>query len=247
MLLILGLVSFVGWSISMLSGGGSTLILIPLVNLLCGAQAVAPVVSIGILVSNTQRSLFYWRKIDWSVVGWYSVGAIAGGLLGAYAFTQINLAWLQIEIGLALLLMGANYWFGRQEQEPTFTVQTWQFLPMGFLNAFGSGLIGSTGPIMNPAYLNYGLVKEEMIATKAVSGAFVHIIKIVAYAALGVLSSPYVLYGLLIGGMAIPANWLGRLILHRMSNDQFQHVVWMFVGVSGFLMLWGQRQLLFLG
>ena len=245
MLLILGLVSFVGWSISMLSGGGSTLILIPLVNLLFGAQAVAPVVSIGILVSNTQRSFFYWREIDWPVVGWYSAGAIVGGLLGAYAFTQINLAWLQIVIGLALLLMVVNYWFGRQEH--TFNVQAWQFLPMGFLNAFGSGLIGSTGPIMNPAYLNYGLVKEEMIATKAISGAFVHIIKIAAYVALGVMNFPYLIYGLMIGGMAIPANWLGRLVLHKMSNDQFQQVVWMFVGISGFLMLWGQRQLLFIG
>ncbi|MCG8364842.1 MAG: sulfite exporter TauE/SafE family protein [Pseudanabaenales cyanobacterium] len=245
MLLILGLVSFVGWSISMLSGGGGALILIPLVNLLLGAQAVAPVVSIGILVSNTQRTLVFWRQIDWSVVGWYSAGAIGGGVLGAYTFTQINLAWLQIMIGLALLLMGANYWLGSQER--IFNIQTWQFLPMGFLNAFGSGLIGSTGPIMNPAYLNYGLVKEEMIATKAVSGAFVHIIKIVAYAALGALSSAYLIYGLLIGCVAIPANWLGQLALDKMSNDQFQQVVWTFVGLSGLLMLWGQRQLLSLG
>ena len=245
MLLILGLVSFVGWSISMLSGGGSTLVLIPLVNLLFGAQAVAPVVSIGILVSNAQRTLVFWRKIDWPVVGWYSAGAIAGALLGAYAFTQINLSWLQIIIGLALLLMGGNYWLGRQEQ--SFTVKTWQFLPMGFLNAFGSGLIGSTGPIMNPAYLNYGLVKEEMIATKAVTGTFVHIIKIASYSALGALSFPYLIYGLIIGFVAIPANWLGQLVLRKMSNEQFQQVVWMFVGLSGFMMLWGQRQLLFLG
>ena len=245
MLLILGLVSFVGWSISMLSGGGSTLILIPLINLLFGAQAVAPIISIGILVSNTQRTLCFWRNIDWPIVGWYSPGAIAGALLGAFAFTQINLSWLQIVIGLALILMVVNYWLGSQER--AFTVQTWQFLPMGFLNAFGSGLIGSTGPIMNPAYLNYGLVKEEMIATKAISGTFIHIIKIAVYIALGAFSFSYLSYGLMIGCVAIPANWLGKIALHKMSNDQFRQVVWMFIGLSGFLMLWGQRQLLFLG
>lgn len=245
MLLILGLVSFVGWSISMLSGGGGTLMLIPLVNFMFGAQAVAPVISIGILMSNAQRTLVFWRQIDWPVVSWYSVGAIVGALLGSYAFTQLNLAWLQIMIGLAMLIMVVNYWFG--DQERTVAIQTWQFLPMGFLNAFGSGLIGSTGPIMNPAYMNYGLVKEEMIATKAVNGTFIHVIKVAIYALFGAFSFPYLIYGLMVGCAAIPANWLGQIALRKMSNDQFQQVVWIFVGISGLLMLWGQRQVLLWG
>ncbi|MEO1620324.1 MAG: sulfite exporter TauE/SafE family protein, partial [Cyanobacteria bacterium J06632_3] len=124
---------------------------------------------------------------------------------------------------------------------PTISYKAWYFLPLGFLNAIASGLIGSTGPLLNPAYLSYGLEKESMIATRAASLTLTHVVKIVAYVALGVLSPNLVGYGLIIGGAALPANWLGRKVLEKMSPAQFQKAVVGFVGLSGVWMLWQQR------
>jgi hypothetical protein len=72
---ILFAASFVAWFLSMLAGGGSPFILIPLISLLLGAQVVAPVITVGLLVGNTQRGLFFWRQIDWTVTAWYIPGA----------------------------------------------------------------------------------------------------------------------------------------------------------------------------
>jgi uncharacterized protein len=247
-LILLGLVSFAAWFISMLAGGGSPFVLIPLVNGLFGSQAVAPVITTGMLVGNAQRTLFFWRDVNWPVTWWYTPGAIAGAGLGAYTLTRIHLEYLQLLIALVLLLMVANYCFDRWagQQQRSFVVKTWQFLPLGFLYAFLSGLVGSTGPIMNPIYLNYGLVKEQMIATKSLNVVVVHVAKIIAYGALGMLSLPYLAYGLVIGLAGLPANWLGKMVLDKMSNEQFQHAVLGFVAVSGVVMLWQQRQFLFL-
>jgi hypothetical protein len=44
----------------------------------------------------------------------------------------------------------------------------------------------------------------------------------------------------------LPANWLGKFVLDKMSNEQFQNAVLAFVAVSGAVMLWQQRQFLFL-
>lgn len=105
----------------------------------------------------------------------------------------------------ALTVVG--YWLGKKEH--TFTVHAWQFLPVGFLYPFISGLIGSKGSAVNPFYLNYGLIKEQMIATKAANIVVVHVVKIVTYAAFGALTTQYLGYGLIIGLTAIPANCLG--------------------------------------
>lgn len=227
----------------MIAGGGSPLVLIPLVSFLYGSQAVAPVITTGMLLGNIQRLFYFWKDIDWEVTLWQLPGVITGSILGAFALSYINLEALQVVIGVALLLMVANYWFGKQE-ETTFTIKTWQFLPLGFGNSFASGLIGSTGPIMNPAYINYGLLKEAMVATKAANIILAHVIKLCAYASLGTLSKEYVIYGVVIGAAALPANWLGQLVLSRMSNDLFKQVTFIFIAVSGVLMLWEQRQFL---
>jgi len=226
----------------MIAGGGSPLVLIPLVSFLYGSQAVAPVITTGMLLGNIQRLFYFWQEIDWEVTLWQLPGVITGSILGAFALSYINLEGLQIMIGVALLVMVVNYWFGKQEQ--TFTIKTWQFLPLGFGNSFASGLIGSTGPIMNPAYLNYGLLKEKMVATKAANIILAHVIKLCAYASLGTLSKPYILCGVVIGTAAIPANWLGQRVLSRMSNDLFKQATIVFIGISGVLMLWEQRQFL---
>ncbi|NJK41340.1 MAG: sulfite exporter TauE/SafE family protein [Acaryochloridaceae cyanobacterium SU_2_1] len=239
---IVGIVSFLSWLISMVAGGGSPLVLIPLISFFYGSQAVAPVITLGLLLGNIQRLYYFWQDIDWQITLWQLPGVLTGSVLGAFIFTRIHLEGLQVVIGLALLLMVANYWFGSREL--TFTVKLWYFLPFGFCNALASGVIGSTGPIMNPAYLNYGLVKEGMIATKAANILLCHLIKLAAYAAFGALTKPYLIYGLVIGATALPANWLGRLILRQMSNDLFTEVMFVFIAVSGLLMVWEQRQFL---
>lgn len=240
-LFLLSSVSFAAWFVSMLVGGGSPLILIPMVTLLLGAQSVAPVLTIGSVLGNAQRSALLWKHIDWSLTLWQVPGVIVGSVLGAYAFTKIEAEGLQVFIAIALLYMVVHSLLSSRINLPSITFRVWYFLPLGFLNAVASGLVGSTGPILNPAYLSYGLEKEQMVATRAASLTLTHIVKIATYTALGVLSPTLVGYGLIIGCSALPANWLGRKVLEKMSADQFQLAVVSFVGISGIWMLWQQR------
>lgn len=235
--------SFVAWFFSMLAGGGSPLVLIPLLTVLLGTQAVAPVITTGLLIGNTQRGFFFWKEIDWKVTAWYLPGCLVGAVLGAYALTWVQMDWLQILIGIALLGMVLNYWLGRvlKLSDRKLTVKAWHFLPAAFFNAVGSALIGSTGPIMNPLYFSYGLEKEAMIATKSSNKTFLHVIKLASYGVLGMLQPNHIGYGLVIGAAAMPANWLGKWVLERMTNEQFRQLVFAFVAVSGVLMIWEQR------
>ena len=254
---LLAIASFASWFLSMLAGAGSPLVLIPLVTWLCGSAAVAPVLTLGMLLGNGQRVVMFWPRIDWQLTRWYMPGAIGGAVLGAYLLSLIKLDWLQWVIAIALIAMAVRHWYtDRQKDQASASSESpsaplsepwkcpdWAFLPCAFLNAIGSALIGSTGPILNPLYLNYGLVKEDMIATKAFHNASLHIIKLAAYFYFGTITSEHITYGLVIGAAALPGNWAGQEILKRMSPDQFKQAAFAFIAFSGVVMLWRQTAL----
>ena len=232
-------VSWVGWLLSTLAGGGSPLILIPAVSFLLGASAVPPVITTGMLLGNTQRIFLYWREIDWQLMGWYLPGAVVGSIFGAFVFTQLQFQWLSLLLGVFLVTSTLTY--GLTKKVQVFPMRAWYFLPAGFVYAFLSGVIGSTGPLLNPFYLQYGLVKEALIATKSAHVVVVHGVKLIAYAAFGVLTLPYLGYGLVIGIGALPGNLLGQRVLPQMGEKRFRELVIAFVGLSGILLLWEQR------
>lgn len=238
----LALVSFASWLISTLAGGGSPLVLIPFVNFSLGAATVPPIITIGMLLGNCQRVLLFWQFIDWKVTGWYLPGAIAGAVLGAYTFTQIHLEWLQLIIGLFLVTSFFN--LKGDNKPPVFQVRAWHFLPAGFFYAFISGIIGSSGPILNPFYLNYGLVKEKMVSTKAINVVIIHIAKLGTYAAFSNLDLQLIGYGLIIGIAAFPGNIFGSYILQKMNDGLFRQFVFISMGITGGLMVWQQREFL---
>lgn len=120
-ILFLGLVSFVAWLVSTLAGGGSPFMLIPLVNLMLGAASVPPVITIGMFLGNAHRIMLFWREVDWKLTIWYAPGAIFGAMLGAYIYTQIHLDWLQLLIGIFLVI--SIFGFGLEQKETTFKVK----------------------------------------------------------------------------------------------------------------------------
>ncbi|HEX7051809.1 MAG TPA: sulfite exporter TauE/SafE family protein [Longimicrobiales bacterium] len=238
--LAIALAAFVSWIVSTVGGGGGALLLVPAVGFLVGAQAVAPVVTLASLAGGLSRSALFWRSIDWRIVRWYLPGAIVGAVAGASAFTAARAEWLQIIVGLFLISTVWQYRFGKRAR--AFRVRLWWFLPAGLVVSFFSGLIGATGPVLNPLYLNIGVVKEEMIGTKTVSSLVMHVIKLGTYTALGALTGRLFLYGAVAGVAAAAASWVGRRVLGRITEERFRQVVIAVMVVSGIAMVWGQRE-----
>jgi uncharacterized protein len=242
-IITLFLAGSLGWFFSTLAGGGSPLILLPVLGWFLDAAVIPPVLTTGMLLGNLQRMGMYWKEIDWPSTVWYLPGAIIGSTLGAFVFANIQLQWLPLVLGIFLVVSSVSQLF--QQNNPFFKIRTWYFMPAGLIYSFLSGLVGSTGPMLNLFYINYGLVKEPMVATKSVHMVAVHVAKLIAYAAFGVLHLPFLGYGLLLGFAAWPGNWLGQQILRRMTTAQFKQVVMLFVSMSGLLLIWRERGVVF--
>ena len=241
----LTLTSVVSWFVSTLSGGGSSLLIMPFIGLFLGAKAIAPVTTIGAILGNGERMIAYRQHVKWDVVFWEMPGAFLGSFAGAFVLTKISVRLVALTVGIFLLvsalifLLKTFYPQADQDDSSGFQLkfdQAWYFLPAGVLYGFLSGVIGSLGPVLVPFYIGYGLEKQELLGTQATTRMVIHITKVFAYTLFGVLNSSHLVYGLIMGVAAFPGNWLGHHVLMRISEQTFRRIVMFFVLVSGLLM-----------
>jgi len=238
----LGPVSILSWFVSTIAGGGSSLLLMPIIGFFLGAAAIAPVTTVGGIFGNIERVIAYRNRIHWGIVLWEAPGAIVGSVIGAFTLAQIQVEWIGIFVALFLIGSALSYFLknlkpSSEAPKQQFLIQTWYFLPAGFIYAILSGIIGSMGSLLAPMYIGFGLQKEELLATQALTRAIIHIVKVFAYSFFGILVTQHIIYGLVTGLTAIPGNWLGHLALQRISEMQFRQLVMIFILVSGLIIL----------
>ncbi|MCH7403403.1 sulfite exporter TauE/SafE family protein [Belliella kenyensis] len=227
--------AFIVFILSTLTGGGASLLLMPLVAVVVGVKAVAPVMAISIGLSSTSKVAFFWRDIDWKLFAWLFPSTIIGSILGARLFASLSSDYLQILIGLLLVSTVVQF---RKPKKSKFKIKAWHFAPMGLVVAFLSGLIGGVGPLMNSAYLNYGISKESLLGTRSANAIILHITKIISYAYFGYVTGEVLKYGILIGVTSMVAVYIGKIILSKMSDLFFRQIVVASMVLSGILMLW---------
>ncbi len=242
-ILILVFISgIIAFTISTISGGGGLLMLIPFFNFLVGASKTAPIVNLGGLISRPTRILIFWKHIVWKVFWYYVPTAMLGAFIASWWFTSIKIVWLQIFIALFLISTIFQYKFGKKAR--TFQVKLWYFIPLGFLVSIIGTFTGGMGPVLNPFYLNAGITKESLIATKSVNSFFLGLAQISSYTFFGILNKDLILYGIVLGLGATIGNLIGKKLLQKMTPQQFRIWVIAIMVISGIVLLYKSIQAL---
>ncbi|PPL00179.1 hypothetical protein SAMN05444682_10956 [Parapedobacter indicus] len=225
----------VSYMISTLSGGGGSLLLVPILNFLIGGRATAPVVNLGNLIGEPVRLIMFWKHINWKISKYYVIPAVCGTLLSAWLFSTVRLEWLRLIVGLFLISTVFQYRFGKIKR--SFPMTSKWFGPLGFVIGFFSTLIGAVGPVLNPFYLNYGIEKEPMIATKTANSFMVGLVQISSYTALGNLHGKLWVYGFVLGAGASVGNWVGKAYLKKINGTFFRKLVIAVMVISGIILI----------
>lgn len=233
------LAGFASWAISTLSAGGGSVIMVAAASTLLAGHSIAPVIAFTSLMATPTRIALFWRHIDWRVVRRYLPGAIAGAVVGGWLFTRASAHLLEVCVGLFLVSTAWQFRLG--ERARAFRMRLRWFVPLSFASGTISAMVGASGLLSNPFYLSYGMVKERMVATRAVNSLAIQLSKIGAYAAFGALNWDLFLHGLSGGAGAALAIWMCRPWLHRMQARHFRQLVVFVMLGGGLLILWHQR------
>ncbi|PPK88093.1 hypothetical protein CLV84_1057 [Neolewinella xylanilytica] len=224
--------------LSTVAGGGGSLVLVPVLNWLIGMGQTAPVLNLGTLIGRPARLVIFWKHIHWRIVAYYAPAAIIGAWLGGYLFATFRLEWLQLLVGVFLISTVWQYRFGKRER--SFAMQRWWFVPLGLLVSVLGTIIGALGPVLNPFYLNTGLDKEDLVATKTANSFLMGLSQLGSYTFFGLLTGELWTYGLALGIGATVGNLIGKRFLAGMKSLTFRRILLAFTFVSGVLLLYGQ-------
>ncbi len=234
LIFVLGIAAFI---LSTISGGGGALVLVPILNWLIGVSNTAPVLNLGSFLGRPARLIIFWKHIQWRVFLYYAPAAIVGAVMSSWLFSSFRIWWLQVVVGLFLISTIWQFRFGKKEK--SFHVSLWYFAPIGLLVSVLSTIIGALGPVLNPFYLNYGLEKEQLIATKTANSFLMGISQISSYAFFGLLHNQLWVYGIALGMGATIGNIVGKRFLFTMKRTTFRKWLIALMVVSGVLLIYG--------
>ena len=225
---------------------GGVLLMAVLVTLL-------PVASAMILhgavqaASNGARFLFLREHVMWAILPFYAIGALLAVLL------FIALAFVP-DPALVLILVGSFPWLAR-------IVPTLRGLDVrrpvtgaacGATVTAAQLLAGASGPLLDAFYLRTEVDRRSIVATKALTQAAGHIVKIGYYtwvsdAVLDESSLAGVPVWLIGTGivLAVVGARIGTWLLEKFDDRQFRRVTgWVILGLGALCIVKGARDLL---
>jgi len=230
---------FAFW-ISAICGGGASLILIPILNLLLPSSVVPFSLTIGTFTSSASRIMVFKKHINWKIFFWFVPASIPAVLLGAYLIKYINPNYLQILVAFFLIINLPELFKSKKSNVSSEkNYSKFILLIIGFCAGLISGITGAIGLLFNRFYLRFGLKKEEIIATRAVNEIFLHFIKLVIYISLGLYSRTALWLGLTIAVATIVSSYTMRFILPYLSEFLFRKIGYGAMVLSGIILFTG--------
>ena len=225
---------------------GGVLLMAVLVTLL-------PVASAMILhgavqaASNGARFLFLREYVMWGILPFYAVGALLAVLL------FVSAAFVP-DPALVLILVGSFPWLARlvptlrglDVRRPVTGVACGAAVTAAQL------LAGASGPLLDAFYLRTEVDRRSIVATKALTQAAGHVIKIGYYAwvtdavvdEFSVADVPIWLIGAGIV-LAVAGARIGTRLLEKFDDRQFRRVTgWVILGLGALCIVKGARDLL---
>ncbi|WP_312076874.1 sulfite exporter TauE/SafE family protein [Chryseobacterium sp.] len=228
--------------ISAICGGGASLILIPILNLILPASVVPFSLTVGTFSSSASRIAVFRKHINWKIFFWFVPFSIPAVFAGAWLIKYINPNYLQLIVSVFLMINLPELFKSKKSEDSEKPYPKFLLAIIGVCAGFVSGITGAIGLLFNRFYLKFGLTKEEIVATRAANEIFLHTIKIIIYISLGLFSQQALWIGLAIALGAIISSFTVKYILPYLSEFIFRKIGYGAMVISGIVLFAGTGQ-----
>ena len=194
-------------------GGG-----ILLIAVMAGSLPISVLIPVHGLVqlgSNSNRAIMTFRYIDWSMVKFFSLGALCGAGLASFIVVQLPLVIIQVSVAVFILFLVWGNKPKTQDMNPVGRSL------VGFTTTLISMFVGATGPLVAAFVHRNNYDKMQIIATMASCLTLQHGLKAFVFAVVGFSFFQWV--GL-IGAMIVSGvcgTYIGLKFLKKIPADKF--------------------------
>jgi uncharacterized membrane protein YfcA len=223
--------------IGSVTGGGVTVILLPVLVLRFGIYKAMPIITIALFAASASRVAAYRRGIALPVVAWFSLGSVPLAAAGSYLFTVSAPDILTRLLGLFLVVMVI---VRRVRPKPPAAFPVVWFLPLGAAFGFLTGISAAVATILAPFLLGFGLRKGGYVGTLGLNVFVIQIVKLFVFGGRDFLHTPVLIHGALLTPCMILGTLLGKQLLDRLSERLFVFVIEAIMTLAGwYFFLWG--------
>ncbi len=237
LLVFLALAAFVTAILHSVGGFAGALLMSVAISPVIGVKMAVPLVSVAMVVSHGLRAFVFRNTVDWKIFALIFSVALPFILLGVYTYVGLSEASVGLCLGTVLLItLPLRRYLKNREIVVPKAVIAMVAVPYGFLSgaSFGMGLL------LGPFILGAGLSGEVLIATLAVQGFMLNLIKAIAFGISPLLGASEIALGIGMGLCTFPGHYIGRKLVRRSSKATHIKVLEavMVIGALYFISRW---------
>jgi len=190
------------------------------------------------MVANGWRAYLLKDAILWPIFWRYMIGAVLGIALLFFVVWRPDKTAIYFILSLIpIIVWMPKRWFHldiRKRGQAEFT---------GFIVQAMNTLAGVAGPLLDVFFVRTDMTRQQIVATKSATQSVSHVIKMVFWSAPLISAAqtpndapfPPLWLILVAAPTAMGATWLGKQILQRMNDTNFQAWVKWLVTIIGFV------------
>ncbi|WP_076591198.1 sulfite exporter TauE/SafE family protein [Herminiimonas arsenitoxidans] len=229
------MVGLVAGAISGVIGTGSSIMLLPVLVFTFGPKQAVPIMAVAAVMANLARVMAWWKLVDWRAFAAYSITGVPAAAIGARTLLALPAHLIDICLGIFFIIMvPTRHWLMARN----FRIKLWQLSIIGGIIGFLTGVVLSTGPLSVPAFTSYGLVKGAFLSTEAASSLVLYVAKVITFREFGAMPLEIFVKGLLVGASLMAGTFVGKIVVLKLSNQAFQHILDGLLLCSGLSLLW---------
>jgi len=218
-----------------MSGFGSGLIISAAMAPVVGVEAVVPVISVVMLITNASRVWIYFASLDLRRAGILLTTSIPASIVGAYFYVNLDVGLVSVLLGAVLL---AAIPLNRYLRGRKLTMGNPMLAGTGLVFGFLTSNIVGAGVLLPPILLGVGLTGTAVIATDAALAVGTSLFKVIAFGALDALTLQLTLAGALMGLCTVPGTWVAGWVIRNTHARIHTAVIEFFIVVAAVMFLY---------
>lgn len=216
------------------SGFGSSLFFVPLASFFFDFHMVLALTAALHIMSNTSKVVLFRKGLDFKLILKVGIPSIVFVLIGALLTTYIVSQVFEIVLAASLMVTSIVFFaWPHLNVKPTWT----NSLIGGSISGFLAGFTGTGGAIRGLLLSAFQLQKNTFVSNSAFIDFGVDITRGIVYFSNGYFQNEYIYLLPVLLIISFLGTYIGKKILHRMSETFFRKIVLLFIFITGVVAL----------